>query len=161
MEWNNIFLDIAGDLKQGSKCVKLQVGCILVKNNRIISSGVNGTPTGYINCNEVFPNGLHTQDDIDKHHTWSKLNETHAEMNAVLSAANEGIKLRGSIIYVTTFPCSECLKNLIQLGIKCIYFKDHYSYSDLTWSLKYSSDNSVSLYKLEANNKFVILRRNK
>lgn len=152
--WHKIFMDIACNLKDGSKCAKTHVGCIIVKNNRIISSGVNGTPSGFINCCDKYPNGINTPELREEHHLWSKLHETHAEMNAILSAAKEGISIKDSYMFTTTIPCNECLKNMIQLGVKKIFFKDFYEYGNDTHTLTFLNEVSIDIYKYNKNGSF-------
>lgn len=160
--WYGIFMDIAEKLATGSKCSKLKVGCLIVKNKRIISSGVNGTPSGYINCCDRYPNGIITEEDKNDHYRWSKLYEIHAEMNAMISASNSGIKIKDADVYVTTFPCTECLKNLTQLGIKNIYFSEFYksqTYEDTYDSIIYGNENNVRFFIRRDEYSFVIIHK--
>ena len=90
------FINIAKEIAKASKCVSKQVGAVIVKDGRILSTGYNGTPAGYKNCTEHW-NGEYTKD----HHEWSKTYEIHAEMNAIIWAARKGISIEGATIYVT------------------------------------------------------------
>lgn len=119
-----------------SKCQSLKVGALIVKDGRIISMGVNGTPNGFINCNEVRFTDSHSKEfvsektsvDIEKFHTeWSMVHEIHAEMNAILFSARNGFPIEGSTMYVTHEPCDQCLKNIIQSGIVRVVFKNKYN----------------------------------
>jgi dCMP deaminase len=103
-----------------SHCVSHHVGCVIVKDKRIIVTGINGTPEGLGNCDNHFdPNNF----DRETHHLWSKDNEVHAEMNALTYAAKHGnIETNGADMYVTISPCNDCLKNAIPAGIKNIYY---------------------------------------
>lgn len=115
----DFFLKTALLLGQESKCVSRKVGALIVHENRIISTGYNGTPTKFPNCNEIFdPHNF----DREEHHKWSKLYEIHAEMNAILFAAKEGNAIEDSVIYTILQPCDECLKNIVGSGIKKIYY---------------------------------------
>lgn len=120
---HNRFLDIAEVIATSSKCVSVSVGAIFVREGRILSSGYNGSPAGYTNCNENF-----TQDKFNRpqHSKWSKSYEIHAEMNAILYAARSGNSLENATIYTTHSPCYDCIKNLLGLGIKHIYFRNAY-----------------------------------
>lgn len=115
----NFFLKTAYLLGQESKCVSRQVGAVIADHKRIISTGINGTPAGHINCNEVFNI---KKFDREEHHKWSKMNEIHAEMNAIIFAAAEGKAIEGSEMYTILQPCDECLKNIIGAKIKKIYY---------------------------------------
>lgn len=120
------FMNIAFEFTRASKCVSKQVGALIVKDGRIISTGYNGTPAGYINCNEHWNNELIR----DKHHIWAQKYEIHAEMNAILYAAKTGMNVDGATVYCSLEPCGECSKNLIQAGIKRIVYEVSYEYSD-------------------------------
>ena len=85
---DEIFLNIAKEIAKGSKCVSIHVGCVIEKNNRILSTGYNGTPSGYMNCHDHWK-GEYTHE----HHEWSIKYEIHAEMNALLWAARNGISV--------------------------------------------------------------------
>ena len=137
------FINIATELATASKCVSKQVGAVIVKNGRILSTGYNGTPAGYTNCSDYW-GGKYTSE----HHEWSKTYEIHAEMNAIIWAAKEGISIDGATIYVTLEPCSECSKNLIASGIKRIVYKTSYEHTHSAVISKFIKDNGVSIEKL-------------
>ena len=140
---DKIFINIATELATASKCVSKHVGAVIVKDGRILSTGYNGTPTGFINCNEHWHNE-YTQE----HHEWSKTYEIHAEMNAIIWAAREGISIEDATIYVTLEPCSECSKNLIASGIKRIVYAKEYEHTHSAVISKFLKDNGVSIEKL-------------
>lgn len=123
---HEIYLNIALEIAKLSKCKKTQVGCIIVKDGRIISTGTNGTPSGYTNCTDNFCNHNH-EDFLKEHSEWSLKHEIHAEMNAIIFATRNGIKIpQESILYCTHEPCDNCLKHIAALGINTVYYK--YSY---------------------------------
>ena len=131
----NFFLKTAYLLGQESKCVSRQVGAIIADHNRIISTGINGTHTGYVNCCDYFDKNNFEREE---HHIWSKVHEVHAEMNAILFAAKEGKAIEGAEMYTILQPCDECLKNIIASGIKKIYYVNTYDKStqdNPLWSL--------------------------
>ncbi len=137
------FINIATELATASKCVSKQVGAVIVKDGRILSTGYNGTPSGYTNCCE------HWNDEYtSEHHEWSKTFEIHAEMNAIIWAARKGISIEGATIYVTLEPCSECSKNLIASGIKRIVYAKEYEHTHSSTISKFLKDNGVSIEKL-------------
>jgi len=139
------FINIATELATASKCVSKQVGAVIVKDGRILSTGYNGTPAGYENCCDYW-NGEYTSE----HHEWSKTYEIHAEMNAIIWAARKGISIEDATIYVTLEPCSECSKNLIASGIKRIVYAKEYEYTHSDTISKFLKDNGVSIEKLTA-----------
>ena len=138
------FINIAKEIASASKCVSKQVGAVIVKNGRILSTGYNGTPPGYTNCSEHWQ-GKYTKE----HHEWSKTYEIHAEMNAIIWAAREGISIDGATIYVTLEPCSDCSKNLIASGIKRIVYDKSYEHTNSDVVTKFIQDNNVRIEKLE------------
>ncbi len=139
------FLNIAKELSFASKCVSKQVGAVIVKDGRILSTGYNGTPAGYQNCSD-FWDGKYTKD----HHDWSKTYEIHAEMNAIIWAARKGISIEGATIYVTLEPCSECSKNLIASGIKRIVYEKSYEHTNSEIISKFLEDNGVKIEQIPA-----------
>lgn len=115
--WNDYFMDLALMVATRSTCDRAFVGCVLVNDdNRIISTGYNGSIAGNPHCDEVG----HTLRDG---HCIATI---HAEMNALLYCAREGISVKGCRCYVTHFPCLNCTKSLIQAGVKAIYYHDAY-----------------------------------
>ena len=119
--WDEFFMKVAVAASLRSKDPNTQVGaCIAGKDNRILSVGYNGTPRGL--TDDDFP--WETTDDIltDKHSY-----VIHAEANAVLNYRGSLRELDGARIYVTLFPCNECAKFLVQVGIgEVIYLDDKY-----------------------------------
>ena len=138
------FINIALELATASKCVSKQVGAVIVKDGRILSTGYNGTPAGYKNCNEHW-DGEYTKE----HHDWSKTYEIHAEMNAIIWAARQGISIENATIYVTLEPCSECSKNVIASGIKRIVYLKPYEHTHSDTISKFIKDNGVSIEQLK------------
>ena len=123
----DFFMKTAFLLSKESKCVSKQVGCVIVKDKRIVSMGYNGTLPGLPHCNEVFSE---SQFDREAHHKWSNINELHAEMNAIMFAAKNDIGIDGCDMYVTLKPCDQCLKNIIQAGIRKVYYYNEYDKAD-------------------------------
>lgn len=122
-----VYLKIADNLSQLSKCEKVKVGCLLVNNGHIITTGVNGTPKGNTNCCDVFDRENDLDNLMSNHSEWSLKHEIHAEMNAILFATKNGIQIPvNSILYCTHEPCDNCLKHITSLGIKEVYFIKKY-----------------------------------
>ena len=129
--WDRTFLDITKLIANHSKCIKVQVGSVLVKDTRIISMGYNGTISGQPNCNEKFdPNdfifGMRVQEKIDDHYKFQKINEVHAEINAILYAAKHGIPTEGATLYCNLSPCNDCCKTIAAAGIKKVIYEKRY-----------------------------------
>lgn len=115
----SFFIKTAFHLAENSNCVSQHVGAVIVKDDRIISMGYNGTPPGLPNCSDVFDKDNFERAD---HVRWSDDNEVHAEMNALMFAAKHNVEVDGCDLYVTISPCNECLKNICMTGIKNIYY---------------------------------------
>lgn len=107
------YLKMALIWAQNSYCKRRQVGALLVKDKMIISDGYNGTPSGFINNCEDANN-----------HTFPYV--LHAEANAITKVAKSNNSSEGATLYVTSSPCIECSKLIIQAGIKRVVFYDHY-----------------------------------
>ena len=106
------FLAIADIVAQASYCKKRQVGAVITINDRIVSTGYNGMPSG-------MPNDC----ECDKEHKVTRNVVIHAEMNAILAATKAGISLDGAILYVTYPPCINCAKHILQTGIKLVVLR--------------------------------------
>lgn len=124
---HKIFIQIAELISKFSKCRSKQVGCIIVKDRRIIASGCNGTPSGAINCCDIFePERMNEPEYRNTHHDFSNAMECHAEQNAILMAAKYGNAIDGCVFYVSLKPCEQCMKMIAQLNVKHIYYHKDY-----------------------------------
>lgn len=113
-----------------SKAKRLKVGAVLVRDDRIISLGYNGNPSGYSNtCEEEVNGELRTRKSV-----------CHAEVNVISFAARHGIATQDTTLITTDSPCYECAKVLIQAGVKSIYYAK--AYRDVT-PLTFLEDNGV------------------
>lgn len=116
LKWHKTFINISKIIAKNSYCKKKKVGCIIVKNNQILSFGYNGTPHGF--CNKCEKNNI------------TKKEVLHAESNAILKCAKSHTSTEGAILYITLSPCFDCCKLIVQSGIKEVYF--HEKYHDLS-----------------------------
>ena len=110
-------MDVAERFAQLSSATRLQVGAIVVKDDRIISIGYNGMPTGWDNCCEDSDNK-------------SKAEVLHAESNAIAKLAKSSESGLGATLFVTHSPCIECAKLIYQGGISTVYYKNNYRSND-------------------------------
>jgi len=119
-------------MEKNSTCIRLKIAAVIVKDDRIISSGWNGAPSGMIHCNEYFEHVKDTNsEDFKKLHAeFSERNELHAEQNAIAFAARNGINTEGSILFTSVSPCASCAKLIIAAGIKTVYYKVEYDRSN-------------------------------
>lgn len=136
--WDEYFMEITEMVATRSTCDRAFVGCVLVnRDNRIVSTGYNGSVSGNPHCSEVG----HTLRDG---HCIATI---HAEMNALLYCAKEGISVKDCRCYVTHFPCLNCMKALVQSGISSIYYKEAYRVDD--YALELAEKNHVKLVQLK------------
>ena len=148
-KWNKYFMDIAEVVRTRSDCLTRAVGAVLVnKNNRIITTGYNGSPKGIKNCNEGGCERCHLakKGKIASGEQLDRCICVQAEENAVIQAANEGISTNETIVYCTNLPCVHCTKILIQAGISKVYFKENY---DSKLSIALFSQAKVQLLKID------------
>jgi dCMP deaminase len=117
MKFDRRYLEMAAVWAKNSYCKRRQVGAIIVKDNMIISDGFNGTPSGFENICE--------DENGD-----TKPYVLHAEANAITKVARSNNSSDGSTLYITSSPCVECAKLIIQAGIKRVVFSDNYRISD-------------------------------
>ena len=116
------FATIAEETAKLSSAIKLQVGCVIVKDNRILSVGYNGTPSGWDNeCEHVikWPNG-------DIKFLTTKPEVLHAEANALMKLCQSTESSQSATLFVTHTPCIECAKLIYQAGISKVYYINDY-----------------------------------
>jgi len=107
------YLRMAKIWSENSYCKRRQVGALIVKDQMIISDGYNGTPSGFENICE-------DENNVTKPYV------LHAEANAITKVAASNNNSKGATIYITSSPCIECAKLIIQAGIKRVVFSDMY-----------------------------------
>jgi dCMP deaminase len=117
LNWDEYFAKIVSVTAERSSCHRLHVGCLLVKNNRIISQGYNGHLPG---CkHESIVRNNHEQATV------------HAEQNAICDCAKRGVSCEGATAYVTHYPCIICCRLLLASGIKQIRYLEDYKNDEL------------------------------
>ncbi len=133
-DWDSYFLKIAFAVSERSTCDRAFVGCVLVLEKRILTTGFNGSPTGQPHCDEVG----HLL--VDGH----CIRTIHAETNAIIQAALHGVSTKGSTCYVTHFPCINCTKALINAGIVRLVYSESYRIDDLALEFFNSAKVEIS-----------------
>lgn len=136
-------MKLAEDVSTRSTCLRRQVGAVLVREKRILTTGYNGAPRGINHCSDAgcireklgVPSG-------ERHELCRGL---HAEMNAVIQAAVHGISVKDSTLFCTNMPCSYCTKTLINVGVKEMVVAEDY-HDDLTVVLLKEAGVPVELY---------------
>ena len=141
--WKQYFMMQALVISQRSTCDRALVGSVLVKGDRMIATGYNGSVSGQAHCDDVG----HLM--VDGH----CIRTIHSEMNTLIQCAKNGISTENTEIYVTYFPCFNCAKCLVQAGIKKInYF---YDYHDDPLTLKLLQDKHIGLEQVKLEKKYV------
>ncbi|KAI8593995.1 cytidine deaminase-like protein [Geranomyces variabilis] len=129
--WDTYFMELCNLAARRSNCMKRRVGCILVKERRIIATGYNGTPRGVKNCNQ---GGCPRCNDNAP--CGSGLDIClclHAEENALLEAGRERVDRGGdTILYCNTCPCLGCAKKIVQVGVREVVYSLAYGMDDMT-----------------------------
>lgn len=122
--WDEYFMEIAHVVKKRSTCLRRQVGAIIVKDKRILSTGYNGAPSGLKHPDEV--GCLRDKLNIPSGERPELCRGLHAEQNAIIQGANSGISMKDATIYITTQPCVLCAKMIINAGICKIIYEEGY-----------------------------------
>jgi len=117
LQFDRRYLEMARIWAQNSYCKRRQVGALIVKDKMIISDGYNGTPSG-------FENNCEDEDNKTKPYV------LHAEANAITKVAKSNNSSENATLYITTSPCLECAKLIIQSGIRRVVFCDKYHKED-------------------------------
>ncbi|MBI5569998.1 MAG: dCMP deaminase family protein [Desulfomonile tiedjei] len=150
--WHEYFLMVAKLVSVRSTCNSRKVGAVIVRSNRVLATGYNGAVHGAPHCIDRGPDyclrrsiGAH---DADK---YNYCISSHAEVNAINQAARFGISLESAVLYCTLEPCNWCFKQLIQSGIREIYFEEAYDSKnrefDLYWRQIMESDENIRVFE--------------
>jgi dCMP deaminase len=150
--WHEYFMMLAKLVSVRSTCNSRKIGAIIVRSNRILATGYNGAVHGAPHCIDRGPDfclrrsiGAH---DADK---YNYCLSSHAEVNAIDQAARFGTSLEGAVLYCTLEPCNWCFKQLIQAGIREIYFEEVYDSKnkdfDLYWRRIMESHEGIRVFQ--------------
>jgi dCMP deaminase len=115
-DWHDYFMRIAGEVATRGTCDRRRVGALIVRDRMILSTGYNGSVRGMPHCDEA---GHMMEND----HCVATI---HAEANAILQAARNGVRIEGAEIYTTASPCWNCFKMVVNAGIGRIYYGAFY-----------------------------------
>ncbi len=116
VSWHRYFMNLAIQAATRSTCPRKHVGAVIVRDKSILSTGYNGSSRGAPHCDEagcLMENG-------------HCVRTVHAEANAIVQAARNGVRLEDAEIYVTASPCFNCFKLIVNAGIRTIYFGEFY-----------------------------------
>jgi len=170
MEWDKYFFEIASVVAKNSKCLSRQVGAILVSGKNVLVSGYNGPPAGVPHCGERYENDNNLMNELDRKGI-KKYDYTiqfcprqtlgyksgeglewciagHAERNVLITAAKHGISTNGLSMYLTcAVPCSPCLVEIINAGIKEVIVTGIKYYDIMSYYLIFNSKLIVRSYR--------------
>jgi len=132
LEWDEYFMSIAFLASCRSPCERLNVGAIIVKNNRLISMGYNGYIQGAPHISRIQDN--HEQSII------------HSEINAISDCAKRGVSLENSKIYITHYPCINCFRSIAACGIKEVIYLNDYNNNQIVKEL--ATDSGITIKQL-------------
>ena len=138
LELDKRYIRMANIWAENSYCIRRQVGALIVKDKMIISDGYNGTPSG-------FENVCEDEHDVTKPYV------LHAEANAITKVARSNNSSEGATLYVTSSPCIECAKLIIQAGIKRVVYSEKYRLEDGINLLKRAKIKVIYLESIEQN----------
>ena len=116
VDWHTYFMNIATQVATRSTCDRKHVGAVIVRDRTILSTGYNGSIRGMPHCDDVGH-------DLENDHCVATI---HAEANAILQAAKNGVTIDGAELYTTASPCWSCFKLIANAGIGTIYYGEFY-----------------------------------
>jgi dCMP deaminase len=134
--WDSYFMRIAGAVATRSTCDRKHVGAVVVRDNRILATGYNGSVRGAPHCDDAG------HEMVDGH----CVRTVHAEANAICQAAQVGVALAGASIYVTASSCHSCFKLIVNAGLRRIVFGELYR-DERVW--QWSAELGVELVGVE------------
>ena len=144
--WDSYFMSITKEVAARSTCLRRNVGAVIVKDRRILTTGYNGPPSGISHC--LPETCLRTKLNIPSGERHELCRGLHAEQNAIIQAASHGVPISGATIYVTHYPCSICSKMLINSGIKTFITLSDYD-DPLSKEMTNEANVSVIIHKPE------------
>lgn len=122
--WDEYFMAIARQVATRSTCLRRRVGCVIVLEKRIVTTGYNGAPMGLSHCLQT--GCLRERENVPPGERHELCRGLHAEQNALLQAAYHGVSVRGGTLYCTHRPCVLCTKMLINSGIRKVFYAEGY-----------------------------------
>lgn len=138
--WDDYFFSMAKIAASRATCPSRQVGCVVIdpETKQILSTGYNGAPRGTPHCTNACVDRTAGSD-------FRKCRAIHAELNAVLNAAFNGVSLRGGVMYLTTTPCVFCSRAIVQAGI-----------SEVRAMSKYPHEDALELLRIGGVNVYIV-----
>jgi dCMP deaminase len=140
-KFKEAYMDVAERFSKLSYAKKLKVGAIIVKDNRIISIGYNGMPSGWDNaCEELIANELRSKKEV-----------LHAESNAIAKVAKSNESCDNAAIFCTHEPCLECAKLILQSGISAVYYRNAYDSLNYGSGIEFLVQSNIHVEMVDEN----------
>ena len=136
VSWEQYFMNIAQEVATRSTCDRKYIGSVIVRDKTILSTGYNGSIRGLPHCDEAGH-------EMENGHC---IRTIHAEANAIVQAARNGVNIDGGEIFVTASPCYNCFKMIANAGIRKIYFGEFYRDERIK---KHADELGIELIHLE------------
>ena len=114
--WEQYFMNIAKEVATRSTCNRKHIGAVIVRDKNILATGYNGSIRGLAHCDDAGH-------EMENDHC---VRTIHAEANAIVQSARNGVRIENSEIYVTASPCYDCFKMIANAGISTIYYAEFY-----------------------------------
>lgn len=155
---HDFYMRLALVVESGARCLGSHVGAVIVRDNRVLGSGYNGTPAGYPNCTEAERGcrrcaiRLEAPDEVPSGKLYDICLCVHAEQNAMLTAARFGTAIDGAMLYTTLQPCFNCLKEIMQTRLRGVVFRREWqaNHPDYAW-VAAEYDRLVEHYRSNGN----------
>jgi dCMP deaminase len=122
--WDEYFMEITRVVATRSTCMRRQVGCVIVKDKRLLTSGYNGAPSGLSHCSQA--GCIREKLTIPSGERQELCRGLHGEQNAIVQAALHGVSVAGGTLYCTHQPCITCTKMIVNAGIVRVVFENNY-----------------------------------
>ncbi|NTU68469.1 MAG: dCMP deaminase family protein [Chlorobiaceae bacterium] len=142
--WHEYFMSVAHLISRRATCTRGHIGAVIVRDHNILSTGYNGAPSGMPHCNDTncrIYRSTHPDGTVEE----NCVNTIHAEINAIAQAAKHGVSIKDADIYITASPCIHCLKVLINVGIRTIYYDKPYKIEHIAELLRLSGVRLVNV----------------
>lgn len=166
-DWIFSFCRIAQEIATHSSCCRKEVAALVIKNRRIVSTGINGSPSGQLECkdyfadyckahsidNKIFKTRLNDKNDelYTLHHEFAEKFEIHSEQNAIAELSKNEINGIGADMVCTLSPCSNCAKLIVAAGIKRLFFIELYDRD--TSGIDLCVNSGLEVYKVDLEKK--------
>ncbi len=145
ISWDDYFFEFAELASTRTNCLRRKVGAVLVKDKMVISTGYNGPPRGIPHC--LKAGCIRKEENIPSGQRHDLCRGLHAEQNAIIQAAKNGVNVSGAHLYCSTKPCSICTKMIINSGITKVFYKQDY---DDKFADKIAKQSDVEFIKVKS-----------